>query len=895
MKLHSLFRYCAVAVVLMMTAGTLGLRAQSFEPFSPYGIFSPSVESYQMTRCGNLLPSLYTGAMTFSLPLMTYSDPDFTIPVTLEYSFDGYKPGQHSGTVGYGWYLDCGGVITREVRGIPDEGDLDSGINSSGCRIFGWRKAGELRGALETHSGDIYSIMKSSTDDVVPETYMAVLKSYDPFTDTPVLALRGGLGYDLYDTAPDIYHFRFLGHSGDFMMLPDGTVRVYNSDIPHGEISVEFIDDNDFPWDVTITLTTGDGYAYVFGPEGLTEIPSLPGDLPRRISKSVSGYRLLRVTAPNKRSVELHYRDQSRPLLNPRYKTSLNGGFLFQGEWINENDEGVIETGGDLSWTYIKESFSSIKRVTVHDTTGAVTGSILFFYSSPPSNENAAINFDQSDQGGFEPGPSTKVIYSIEMYGQDGIADAVTLSYIGSLSGTEKTFLRTVKGMKTGEYTFDYDLSGYILPPNNTQGTDHWGYWNGVPITDLREHLAETAWMFTPAQNPPDPIPVPGPGADTTYIYPPQNGISERREPTHLYDQMADGAKEANAAYSVCGALTCIHYPHGGSTAVKYEPNRVTRRMNVRATEVTRFLEPVDSLDTSVSSVVGGVRVRMLVDSDGRGRSDTTRFSYTDPDEGGRESGILMIMPKYTSTAQYVHSSDSQFYNYSMRGIVSMTAIGFNNCCSFVVDRDPHVVYPAVTVVHPDGSYTQHRFTSIADAGLTDSYHSLAAVPKHVLGYRDIIRYVPHAPTCMVPASTDRRNLRGKPKRTIVRDASGRELRRTEYEYASDPVTVPSLSFNNILTFNIASYYVESPMLISTVETERGVTVRTDRSYNALGQASVTSTVRGNGAAAGDTLRMRLRYRHETGDTSRFRTLPEAAARTLALGTDEYLAGALLL
>ena len=71
MKLHSLFRYCAVAVVLMMTAGTSGLRAQSFEPFSPYGIFSPSVESYQMTRCGNLLPSLYTGAMTFSLPLMT--------------------------------------------------------------------------------------------------------------------------------------------------------------------------------------------------------------------------------------------------------------------------------------------------------------------------------------------------------------------------------------------------------------------------------------------------------------------------------------------------------------------------------------------------------------------------------------------------------------------------------------------------------------------------------------------------------------------------------------------------------------------------------------------------------------------------------------------------------
>ena len=63
-----------------------------------------------MTRYGNLTPSLYTGAMTFSLPLYTYEDPDFTIPA------------QHSGTVGYGWRLNAGGVITREVRGLPDEG-----------------------------------------------------------------------------------------------------------------------------------------------------------------------------------------------------------------------------------------------------------------------------------------------------------------------------------------------------------------------------------------------------------------------------------------------------------------------------------------------------------------------------------------------------------------------------------------------------------------------------------------------------------------------------------------------------------------------------------------------------------------------------------------------------
>ncbi|MBR1928037.1 MAG: hypothetical protein IJ840_09890 [Bacteroidales bacterium] len=75
-----------------------------------------------MTKYGQVSPSLYTGAMSFSLPIFNYRDPYFSIPISLEYHFDGYRPDKHSGMVGYGWSLNCGGVITREVRGFPDEG-----------------------------------------------------------------------------------------------------------------------------------------------------------------------------------------------------------------------------------------------------------------------------------------------------------------------------------------------------------------------------------------------------------------------------------------------------------------------------------------------------------------------------------------------------------------------------------------------------------------------------------------------------------------------------------------------------------------------------------------------------------------------------------------------------
>ena len=72
------------------------------------------------------------------------------------------------------------------------------------------------------------------------------------------------------------------------------------------------------------------------------------------------------------------------------------------------------------------------------------------------------------------------------------------------------------------------------------------------------------------------------------------------------------------------------------------------------------------------------------------------------------------------------------------------------------------------------------------------------------------------------------------------------------------------------------------------------MTVRTDRSYNPLGQISVTSVTQsplagGGSASPYGTVSVKMRYLHETGDTTRFRTLPDAAARTRTCGTAEYL------
>jgi hypothetical protein len=521
--------------------------------------------------------------------------------------------------------------------------------------------------------------------------------------------------------------------------------------------------------------------------------------------------------------------------------------------------DNVFSTDADaFRWTFIREETHLLKKITIDKVEGvAGADSIVFQYSAPADNENARLYFEQADESCFDTSPSpAKQLISVSMYGQNGVADSATLSYESASHGTPKRFLKTVTGMKSGKHIFSYHDPGLSLPPNDTQNIDHWGYWNGSSISDLREHLVEVVGEVNAGGGTGNPVQQGR--SDSTYVITLPDTTIIRRCAADLYDQMTDDVKEANPVYALCGALIRIQYPHGGTTDIGYEPNCVTRRMNVRATQTVHRLEPVDSLDASATWTVGGVRVRSLVDTDRRGRADTTRFSYTDSEADDRASGILMMMPKYAEAAKYTHRAQVVEDLYYCNAVAYVNAIGFNNCCGFTLNRDPHVVYPAVTVIHPDRSSTEHRFTSVSDQGLNDYYASPYQTDKHVYCYLDWFEDLTRYPTCMIPPSIDKKNMRGQPKRTVVRDADGHELKRTENDYTWDLVTIPNMGFNNILSFSVTSYQAVNPVLASTTETERGVTVHTDRSCNSLGQKKLERTV-----SAGDTLEVRYRYIHE--------------------------------
>ena len=92
-----------------------------------------SPEAFAMTKYGATHSSMYTGAFSYNIPIYTYKDIDFEIPIGLGYHFDGFRPLQGSGSMGYGWYLNVGGAITREVRGVPDEHHASESVSGDDC------------------------------------------------------------------------------------------------------------------------------------------------------------------------------------------------------------------------------------------------------------------------------------------------------------------------------------------------------------------------------------------------------------------------------------------------------------------------------------------------------------------------------------------------------------------------------------------------------------------------------------------------------------------------------------------------------------------------------------------------------------------------------------------
>ncbi|MCG8310277.1 MAG: RHS repeat protein [Cytophagales bacterium] len=168
----------------------------------------PSPEASALMEYVSVPVNLYSGIPEIDLQLYNFKTPVIDLPITISYHASGIKVQEIASNLGLGWVLNCGGAITRVVRGLPDEH-----IN------------GYLNNDFES------SINVNNYDEI---------------------------GKNEIDVEPDMFFFNFLGNTGKMLFAEDGSIL----SLP--EQNYKIVPPN-FSNNLSWVITDMKGIQYVFG------------------------------------------------------------------------------------------------------------------------------------------------------------------------------------------------------------------------------------------------------------------------------------------------------------------------------------------------------------------------------------------------------------------------------------------------------------------------------------------------------------------------------------------------------------------------------------------------------------------------------------------------------
>lgn len=177
----------------------------------------PSADAMGLAKFANIPVSYYTGSTAISIPLTQIGGKELNVPVSLNYNATGIKVGDIAGSVGLGWSLNAGGLITRVVRGLPD--DLANGYCTSN---------------FSDQEPDLfyYSILGQSGKFVLDKYGNVVTIPYRPIVIKPGICVYGSTGtWEIIDESGVSYKFGMTAMARESTTIVEkgGTSRTYVS------------------------------------------------------------------------------------------------------------------------------------------------------------------------------------------------------------------------------------------------------------------------------------------------------------------------------------------------------------------------------------------------------------------------------------------------------------------------------------------------------------------------------------------------------------------------------------------------------------------------------------------------------------------------------------------
>lgn len=701
---------------LLTVAAMTGYAQVPESPQAP-----PSPNTFAFMQVQKIPISHFTGLPTIEIPLHSTNYRSQDINMSLSYSPSGFRPDQHASTVGTGWSLRAGGMVTRKVKGLPDEYafdfyDVAHPANTTPVSYnLGWLKRSTAnpytynldfltRGAYHWVDVAFNSNAPSFTKYPWPLPYRGDFMGVSCYNTSRWFRFQlVNFGYDAtyqgtMDVERDEFSFSMFGYSGKFYFNDSNEVIV----VSDTKFKVTRIP-GEIPVPSSLLQPNSDPNAGATCPQWILGMS--PYDACNAYPKTIAGFT---IEAPdgNKFSFGNHQigQDAIEYSIGENYKPgqSGHGSQSYYDHWIANSWQLTsvrFRDGRVLSYDYERGEynriiFNSEQNVTVvqHSSspacgnatsipgsTGQLTAAKIispvylrhiygdmmeadFIYS----NTNESNLLTQSAVQNFK----WKKLDTIVVKDLKGNTFKWALSYDPLASWSQRLFLNKVEkfepsGTSTGErYLLHYNNS-LTLPAYNEGKNDHWGFWNNVASSSI-------------------------------------SGLSNSQLST---------LRAPSLQHTSAGMLTALTYPTGTKRRLFYELN--TCRKVVKA---QRMLG-VDSLPTNITT--GGLRIASIQTVDTlSGTSNTVKYYYVNNYDPSLSAAQNSALP--SSGVRNVYD-----YIYHWTGVIGnfydavypacLQDLEFSISCQqplYTVLDDYHIGYSSVVEVRQDSAYTVRRFTN---------------------------------------------------------------------------------------------------------------------------------------------------------------------------------------
>ena len=461
----------------------------------------PSPNAAALMKFSDVPVSPYTGTADVTVPIYTIHAKGIDVPVSIDYHTGGIKLKEEASSEGLGWALNAGGMISRTIMNYDD---------------FGTQQYPYFTSAVPQLSGDISITQPAQANNVQPLSPWF----FDFFCNYNVSTTQGtenfynafNSGAAQYDMEPDIFSYNFPGHSGKFILTRAGQAVLQKQE----NIQIQFQGTGTA---VTFTITDDQGNKFYFNTIELSHTGS---------TTPISSWYLSKILTQQQDSVTFSYLDVGsptnvRPDVNQTYNyycsptQGLYTSSPSTATYDNQALQTITFTNGQLQFLF-DQNRSDLQN-------GFKLDSVILY------SRNAAGTLTYQHEHDF--------YYS---YFNQGLAGTDTFRFYRLKLDSVKE--RSASGTLP-PYSFIYNNPNPGgLSQKDTFSVDHWGYYNGMPNSQL---IPSMGIAYAPVEF---------------------NNFEETE-----FLSYSGANREPNLEYMQTFSLQQVNYPTGGSTVFQYQAN----------------------------------------------------------------------------------------------------------------------------------------------------------------------------------------------------------------------------------------------------------------------------------------------------------------------------------